>query len=196
MEKVAHKVKLFVWRVVQRIAPTKVCLQKKCVTSDNTCAVCGNQNETLKHIFFKCPLSSVIWNNVCPKVMNYVNLLMEDDKSWEELLNLLHKKKLIEQGIYILWTIWNNRNECYHNLRCGKPIYVKQMAINKAREFSEVNQKVSPTISLTKAEWIAPSWHSYKIMLMLLITIHHKWHVWVHLQEIHRPRLFFSQCQR
>ena len=57
MAKVAPKVKLFVWRVVQRIVLTKARLQEKGVTGDNTCAMCGDQIKTLKHIFFECPMS-------------------------------------------------------------------------------------------------------------------------------------------
>ena len=39
--KVAPKVKLFVWRVVQKIIPTKTRLQQKGVSGDSNCAMCG-----------------------------------------------------------------------------------------------------------------------------------------------------------
>ena len=67
MAKVALKVKLFVWRVVQRIILTKTRLNQKGVSGDSNCAVCGIQFETLKHIFFDCPLNRSIWDDVCLK---------------------------------------------------------------------------------------------------------------------------------
>ena len=95
--------------------------------------------------------------------MNSVEGLMEDEKSWEKLLHFLHEKNLFEQGMYILWEIWNNRNECHHNLKCRSSFYVKKMAINKAREFHDVNQSDSLMISESRTEWKAPPRGSYKI---------------------------------
>ena len=102
MAKVASKVKLFVWLVVQRIIPTKARLHQKGIPSDNTCAVCGIQAETLKHIFFDCLVSRSIWDDVCPEVLSPADMTMEDETNWEELLNLLQDTNLLEQGMYIL----------------------------------------------------------------------------------------------
>ena len=117
-------------------------LQEKGLIGDISCAVCESQIETIKHIFFECQMSKIVWDDIFPEVRNYQDMM----------LNLLYENKLIEQGMYFLWTIWNNRNDCLHNLRCSNPISLKMMVINKAREYSAARQEISPTNTVTKEE--------------------------------------------
>ena len=78
-------------------------MQQKGVPDDSNCAVCGIQSETLKHIFFGCLLSHNIWEDVFPEVLALADMDMEDGIYWEDMLNLLQDKNLLEQGMYILW---------------------------------------------------------------------------------------------
>ena len=50
--KVAPKVKLFMWRLIQGIIPTKDRLQERGILTNVHCAMCGEQRESTKHVFF------------------------------------------------------------------------------------------------------------------------------------------------
>ena len=52
MAKVAHRIKNFGWRLFHSILPTRMMLREKGVIAESNCVVCGNQRETIKHVFF------------------------------------------------------------------------------------------------------------------------------------------------
>ena len=70
MAKVASKIKYFTWRLVQKVIPIQVRLQKKGVITDISCAVCGSQSETIKHVFFEFRMNREVWSDICHELGN------------------------------------------------------------------------------------------------------------------------------
>ena len=60
---VIPKIKVFMWKIVHSIIPTRYQLQVKGIQGihHTGCVVCGIQVETIKHVFFYCYLSKEIW---------------------------------------------------------------------------------------------------------------------------------------
>ena len=44
-------------------------------------------------------------------------------------------ENLLEKGLYTLWMIWRNRNDCLHNLKCRNPVNLGWLSIKMAEEF-------------------------------------------------------------
>jgi len=50
------------WRVLVDKLPTRVNLEKKGTDLDsNVCVICGEEEETCNHVFFKCKVAWRVW---------------------------------------------------------------------------------------------------------------------------------------
>ena len=57
------KLRYFQFRLISRTLTTNYILEKWKLKTTNTCELCLNQVETLKHLFLQCPVSITIWNS-------------------------------------------------------------------------------------------------------------------------------------
>ena len=135
MSKVALKVKYFMWRLIQKCLPVKVNLREKGVDMEAACAVCGNQDETFEHVFFSCSFSKAVWATVFPDLQVQRNINADYVKYWEEFLLALESKQDLEKGLYTLWLIWSNRNDCVHNFKCRNATNLGMLSTKYAEDF-------------------------------------------------------------
>ena len=61
--KVPLKIKVFMWFVHKQVILTKNNLVKRNWTGSTRCSFC-DRDETIKHLFFDCPLAGVLWHTV------------------------------------------------------------------------------------------------------------------------------------
>ncbi|GAA0152405.1 hypothetical protein LIER_37486 [Lithospermum erythrorhizon] len=59
--RVPPRVKIFIWKCVSNILPTKDRLRRRVVLLDSNCVLCQNANEDLLHLFLDCPFSCSLW---------------------------------------------------------------------------------------------------------------------------------------
>jgi hypothetical protein len=59
--KVPNVVKLFLWKALHNLLPTRVNLAKKGVTTDKLCPICAMEEETVMHVLWSCPASADVW---------------------------------------------------------------------------------------------------------------------------------------
>ena len=113
--KVPLKIKVFMWFVHKQVILTKDNLIKRNWTGPARCSFC-DRDETIKHLFFDCPLAKVLWQtvhiafNINPP--NSVNALFG---TW---LNGIEPDlaRHIRVGVCaLLWTIWTCRNDLVFN---------------------------------------------------------------------------------
>ena len=45
----------------------------------------------------------------------------ESDEMWDQIFKWLVDKDMIEIWMIVVWFIWNNKNNCFHNLSCKVP---------------------------------------------------------------------------
>ena len=59
---------MFLWRACSDILPTRVNLARKKVQVDPRCTICNQQDETICHILWHCPLARNAWASVCGRL--------------------------------------------------------------------------------------------------------------------------------
>ncbi|GER28156.1 RNA-directed DNA polymerase (reversetranscriptase)-related family protein [Striga asiatica] len=59
--KIKHKLKHFLWRVLHNAIPTSHNLWLRKCQSQQSCRLCGEDSESLEHIFFSCERASLVW---------------------------------------------------------------------------------------------------------------------------------------
>ena len=55
-------VKMFIWRALHNLLPTRVNLRHKGVVKDNLCPLCAKEPETTEHITWECPSAADVWS--------------------------------------------------------------------------------------------------------------------------------------
>ena len=66
--KIHDRLKMFIWRIASGILPTKQNLVQRLGFRDYKCPLCQTEDESLKHLFFKCSLSRAIWFGACEAI--------------------------------------------------------------------------------------------------------------------------------
>ena len=61
--KIMPKIKYFIWRLLNGFLLVGMELTRKGIQTNNICPICGEDDESLYHVFFECRLSFVIWEN-------------------------------------------------------------------------------------------------------------------------------------
>ena len=61
--KIPQKIKHFAWNAVLGILATKSNLEKRKVTSNGICELCGDNEETVCHLLWSCDHAKEVWNN-------------------------------------------------------------------------------------------------------------------------------------
>lgn len=60
------KVLNLVWRSLSQCLPTMMLLRQKHVRVESSCPVCRRENETISHVFMRCPIALQCWQLVTP----------------------------------------------------------------------------------------------------------------------------------
>lgn len=58
---IKHKHKYFLWKRLQGVLAIQECTFHKTKIGDPTCSCCGNEVETIEHLFFSCPNAPQAW---------------------------------------------------------------------------------------------------------------------------------------
>ena len=113
--KVPLKIKVFMWFVHKQVILTKDNLIKRNWTGPTRCSFC-DRDETIKHLFFDCPLAKVLWQTVhIAFSINPPNSVYALFGTW---LNGIEPNlaRHIRVGVCaLLWTIWTCRNDLVFN---------------------------------------------------------------------------------
>lgn len=122
---VPPKIKIFLWKVMWTILPTKLVLSKRLSNINPLCDWCGVKEETMEHIFWGCEVADWMWQYLgswwsIPSLLN-----RHFDFSLPRLF-LLTRRKFIKKvwGLVVaaaLWTIWLARNDnVFNKIRATK----------------------------------------------------------------------------
>ena len=109
--KIPLRVKTFIWLVLKKSILTGDVLLKRGGVCEKSCLFCG-QDESIDHLFFRCPLARYVWNTVSVAVG--VNCQAVDTQScltgWLDSFGKKMKKKMAVGVAAVLWGIWKTRN--------------------------------------------------------------------------------------
>jgi hypothetical protein len=120
-----HRLKLFLWKMVWNIIPTKFRISQTIPSSisDTSCSLCSYPIDSLPHLFFTCPLARVVWHqSFWP--LDTIALNVTNMTYW--LLIILHPHHMlgvppVETHRFQIFAVvacdylWFSRNKAYHD---------------------------------------------------------------------------------
>nr|BAE79385.1 unnamed protein product [Ipomoea batatas] len=109
-----EKIKLFMWKIVKNGLMVNVERKRRGLADAASCPVCGEEDETLDHLFRRCLLAEACWDSAVPpltfQTSNHLHM-----HSWMKAACSSQQKdgygtnwSLIFP--YILWNLWKARN--------------------------------------------------------------------------------------
>jgi len=110
----APKIKVFLWKVLKGAVAVEDRLRTRGILIADGCSMCSEENETINHILFQCPLARQVWA---------LSLLQFADQGFgtsiftnlNHLLNNIQNSDLssIMRSVspWIIWVLWKNRNK-------------------------------------------------------------------------------------
>ncbi|CAN1836487.1 Putative ribonuclease H protein At1g65750 [Linum perenne] len=102
------KIRFFIWKCVQGILPTQSNLHRRRCSTNPTCQVCNEQEESILHCIFFCPHASRAWRLSCPSTS-----LPPTNNSFAEWFFPMQEETGTEGLRRIAatcWNIWKARN--------------------------------------------------------------------------------------
>ena len=65
--------------------------------------------------------------------------------------------------MYGCWLIWNNKNNCLHNLTCTSPVRINDMSTRMRDEFKVALVRPNSNVQDSRRRWIPPPRNKHKI---------------------------------
>ena len=63
-----------------------------------------------------------VWHISHLELLRIRGNLWDNRDGWDQLLQWLMDKDLVDVWLNTMWLIWNNRNHCFHSLSCRVPV--------------------------------------------------------------------------
>ncbi|CAB4268750.1 unnamed protein product [Prunus armeniaca] len=160
--RVPPKVRLFLWRAMLNILPTKVNLKRRGVAELGGCVFCGEE-ETGFHVFVQCPMAEAVWHH-CSCWGSLQRVVAVDLTAWFQDVALTLSAPELEQVMICMWALWNERNQVVWNDRWRSVSEIVSGAIRLLHDCYELQPPLIPP-SRVKAKWQRPPLGSIKINL-------------------------------
>jgi len=119
-----HRLKLFLWKMVRNIIPTKVRISFSIPHSicDTTCSLCSYPVDSLYHLFFTCPITRIVWRQSFWCLDSYA-LLLVDMIDWIQIILKPGIMGILDSDIHLFQifaalacdSIWFARNKVHHD---------------------------------------------------------------------------------
>lgn len=120
--KIPLKIKIFIWLILKGRTLTKDNLFKRgWRKGDTNCQFC-DQQETIQHLFFDCPMARLIWNIIsCAFDLKPVTDSNHLFGSWLAAFGKKLKLLVITGVAVVLWAIWKTRNKACFEKKKNSP---------------------------------------------------------------------------
>lgn len=113
------KVLHFMWRVVRNWVASKENLYRKKCTQSPLCSICGEENESIEHILFRCSWAKKVWEECDLEFWIFGHPIVSADKWMEDILHggLAKETNDVQVGFIfqVCWAIWKGRNNYVFN---------------------------------------------------------------------------------
>ncbi|KAK7290162.1 hypothetical protein RIF29_04389 [Crotalaria pallida] len=101
--------KIFFWRVIKNILPTKDNLLRKKVPLSPICSGCHEEFESVQHALFQCDFAKRVWELLDLKQIRDGGV-RRNPKEWFEDMIQSKSKENVRFSVVVLWCLWNARN--------------------------------------------------------------------------------------
>ena len=160
---VAPKVKLFAWRLIQGFIPVWSILISRGIQVHNCCCMCASCGETVWHVFFDCKFSKEVWKLFNIEAFNFIVTLWRFNDGWARLILWLKDKDLVEKWLYVMWSIWFNRNQCLHKQFSSLPADLVRKASRMQGDFGYEMTRNEKVETASATGWKKPPSGSIKL---------------------------------
>lgn len=108
------KIKIFLWKVLKGAVDVEDRLRTRGIKIADGCLMCGEEQETINHILFQCPLARQVWvvslipsafNGFGNSIFTNMNHLLQVSQ------NQLIPQKMRTVCPWIIWLLWKKRNK-------------------------------------------------------------------------------------
>ncbi|XP_074283102.1 uncharacterized protein LOC141607648 [Silene latifolia] len=143
---------MIAWMAQHQGINTKDKLFRLNISNDNLCCLCGKEEETLPHLFFKCHYSE----EIMMRIQNWVGLVMPRtrDHEWRRGARMTRLKVGILNSILnaVTYHVWRQRNECRHEMKLIRPDGCVNMIKYEIR--TKINKQLKGKLSRKDLVWI------------------------------------------
>ncbi|KAF5444907.1 hypothetical protein F2P56_033999 [Juglans regia] len=139
---VSGKVKLFIWKCLNNILPTKDNLFRKQIVDNNLYPICIREVETSVHTIWVCPAAADVWGGENIAFSKWRRHYLDFQLLWIELVNLFTKENLDLASI-LMYHLWARRNAFIFQNQFSQPGSVlakAQSELSLFREYNTVNK--------------------------------------------------------
>ena len=112
-------------------------LRARQVLIQDSCDVCGEEGETLFHVFFHCLLALEVWSKLCPWVDSFIAMWTHSSEFLSNLMIKAQQVGNLELTLVALWTLWYNRNKSLHDGCCYLPSNMITMVESVVSDFDK-----------------------------------------------------------
>ncbi|KAA3479552.1 reverse transcriptase [Gossypium australe] len=154
------KIKITVWKITWNFLPTRVNLKHKKLAIGSTCPRCGEQAETIDHLFRECPVTKETWSTLLLQ-----DVLLHENWNFEEwLIWVFEQCNLRAWRLFrcALWAIWGNRNLRIHEKKVSTGTEIGNFVISYIAELDGLERK-KLTQTKVKQKWRHPPRGTIKI---------------------------------
>ncbi|KAF5447618.1 hypothetical protein F2P56_033158 [Juglans regia] len=132
--------KLFVWRAVSDLLPTRKNLWKKKIVEDPLCPICNLNEETISHVMWSCPATVDVWGDTRSPISKWPSGDCNFEQKWLDLCRVMDQESM-EKVAVIMRGIWYRRNKYVFENKFWRPGNVVQMAVTGLEDYYSVNEK-------------------------------------------------------
>ena len=148
------KVRLFVWRLLRGILPSKGNLRKKVLLADVDCVFCHSHVANDLHLFKHCDVLESFWwasMGLKPKAHMGQNIL-----DWFLEISFSSRGNQLDLFCMALWVIWNTRNDIVWNEGSFNPMLMAFWTTNKLEEYKRLQPPCIKKPKRLSSKWENP----------------------------------------
>lgn len=164
--KIPQKTKIFMWRALTNLLPSKDQLRVRRVEVNPFCPVCNLEQESTFHCLVMCPVAVQCWG---VSSFNKVSHTATDYIKWMEEVVKACNRDEVAKICMLCWYLWKNRNDIVWNQRSLEPLDIvraAEISLNQwrcAQDKSFDNYLGSMTQADGKTHWERPQIGRIKI---------------------------------
>ncbi|KAF5441933.1 hypothetical protein F2P56_037100 [Juglans regia] len=140
-------VKMFLWKALNNILPTKSNLFKKKIADCPLCPICGSSEESMIHILWNCISATDVWAKNNSPVKKWANEEVDFMSLWIKMIHDLKREEL-EWKVVVMRRIWLKRNRFIFENKFYNPKQVISMAGEGLEDYKTAQNNINVPLEI------------------------------------------------
>ncbi|KAL8148945.1 hypothetical protein AgCh_006084 [Apium graveolens] len=132
--RIPNKIKVFIWKFLRNVVPTRKRLSERGIRIGITCPICLSDIEHMTHLFFECEFARGCWEHA-----NLVYDWSEVEYAHDWLLSKVSSAPMEEVSkiCVVLWGVWHWRNKKVWDAKSVSSAFAMDSSFSIQREWLE-----------------------------------------------------------